>query len=107
MGWKEILKQYKPVALAGGKRQGDYESDSAFHVLEDSISPQVKQALLDTALTNTDGSPKTMQQVAQEKNMPELTRILAGLQDKNMTVADYNKKYGQDNQWMNPSYDIR
>ena len=94
MSWKEILKQYQPMAHAGGKRQGDYQADFDFHRLEDSITPQVKQELLDTALTNEDGSPKTMAQVAQEKNMPELTRILAGLQDKNMTVADFNKKYG-------------
>ena len=94
MSWKNILKQYKPIGLAGGKRQGDYETDFDYHRLEDSITPQVQQTLLDTALTNTDGSPKTMAQVAQEKNMPELQRILAGLQDKNMTVADFNKKYG-------------
>lgn len=92
MSWKGILN--KPMAHAGGKRQGDYQADFGFHRLEDSITPQVKQALLDTALTNPDGSPKTVAQVAQEKNMPELTRILAGLQDKNMTVADFNKKHG-------------
>jgi|9_EtaG_2_1085328.scaffolds.fasta_scaffold11172_3 hypothetical protein len=94
MSWKEILKEYKPIAHAGGKRQGSYQGDFDFHVLEDSITPQIKRALLDTALTNPDGSPKTMAQVAQEKNMPELTRLIADLSDKGMTVVDFNKKYG-------------
>ncbi len=93
MGWKELLKQYKPVAHAGGKRQGDYESDTTFHMIESFLSPQFKRELLDTALTNTDGSPKTMLQFAQEKNHHEIMRILATKEPlKNMTVAEFNDK---------------
>tara|TARA_R110000803_G_scaffold86474_1_gene152874 strand:+ start:38393 stop:38689 length:297 start_codon:yes stop_codon:yes gene_type:complete len=85
MTWKDILKNYKPFGHNIPNRLNPEAPR-----LADSRERGTAYSSLDTAETNTDGSPKTLGQYLSENPKGSLDKLIAR-EYPNTTIANYNK----------------
>ena len=83
MNWKDILKNYKPFGHNVPNRLNPKAPTMA-------ASRQPTYPMIDTAETNTDGSPKTLGQYLSDNPKVSIDKLIAR-QHPNTTISDYNK----------------
>ena len=85
MSWKDILKNYTPFGHNTPNRLNPEAPTMAA-----SRERETAYSALDTAETNTDGSPKTLGQYLSENPKVSLDKLIAR-EYPNTTIANYNK----------------